>query len=864
MRVPRSTYRLQVNADFPLSRVRELIDYFAALGISDLYLSPILEARPGSKHGYDVTDPGRVNHEVGGDHELERLARELRRHGMRILLDIVPNHMSASEDNPWWRDVLEHGPSSPYARFFDIDWLADPPGANRVLLPILGRELSECIAQQEVRLVLDEEMPTIGYMDRRFPIDPATYPLIFADLENVPEELRAIERSAAALPARDDVMHAADRFAHAEGIRIAFAEARSRLDNAFLAHAARNTSRVLEAQAYTLHYWLTGADLINYRRFFDITDLAGLRTDRPDVFDALHKRVLPWLFNGTLGGVRIDHIDGLRDPEAYLAELQQRSVENTGEYTYVVVEKILIGEEPLPASWQTAGTTGYDFLGTLNGLFLRLDGWDKLGEAYERWTEPIDFRELVYHKQKQVIDQLFAGDTRTLTRRLASLTQLGFQECQAALIEVTANLPVYRTYGTERGLPQHDERLLREAFARARARGGPALALDALESLLVAPNGDDQYELALRWQQFTGPVTAKGLEDTSFYNYHRLISACEVGGDPADPVVDVERFHQRMLDRCLHWPHALNATSTHDTKRGEDTRARLNVLTEFPDVWIASVDQWIERAVPDRLDALQIYQTLIGSWPLSDEIDDRYRARIRQFAEKAMREGKRHSSWKSPDPGYEKTVFEFCNRLLSDAQFVTELTAIETRTSWFGMLNGLSQLAIKLAAPGVPDIYQGSELWNLSLVDPDNRGPVDYELRRRFSGAVSLDALKHDWRSGRIKFELTRRGLQLRNELPDLFASGVYTPIQLLGARGRNAIAFERATDRESVILIAGRFFSDICDVGEWPAPEAWADTRVDCELGEAVNVFTGKQVAGSSVGNLLQGMPCALLRRGR
>ena len=860
MRVPGSTYRLQLNSDFRLRNILELTDYFVGLGITDLYLSPVLEARPGSTHGYDVTNPERINDEIGTDEEFVELSRALAARGIRILLDIVPNHMSASEENPWWRDVLRHGPASRFAGFFDIDWLGDPTGRGRVVLPLLGRIVTECVEAGELRVMLNEEAPAIAYFDRRFPIDPGTYPLIVEELmPTTSAELREISQAAARLPARDDTQRALERHELGNQLELRFAEALRTIPKEQLDLPPSSVARVLEAQAYALTFWQRGSDLINYRRFFDISDLAGLRMDRADVFEATHQRILPWLDDGTISGVRIDHIDGLRDPEGYLTRLLAQA--SPAAPPYVIVEKILIGEEPLPGSWKVAGTSGYDFLGMLNGLFIEPEGWRKLGEAYARWGGVTDFVELVYEKKKLALRKLFGGEARTLTRRLAAATDLGNEECFHALVEMTSLLPVYRTYRTENGIQPQDERLIRETAARARTRGAPTLAMNAFEKLLLDPQGDEQHELAMRWQQFTGPVTAKGLEDTAFYNYHRLISVCEVGADPSDPLMSIERFHEHMLKRGARWPHAMNGTSTHDTKRGEDVRARLNVLSEIPDVWIETVDRWLGRGAPDVLDALQLYQTMLGSWPLDGKIDDGYRERIFAFAEKAVREGKRRSSWQEPDTEYEQGIRDFCDALLGDQRFIFELKQIDQSTAFYGALNSLSQTVLKLGAPGVPDLYQGTELWNLCLVDPDNRRPVDYHLRRDARLDQAWSVLREQWTDGRIKMAITKRALMLRQELSELFVRGEYRPIAVTGAHASHVIAFERVLNNDSVTFVAGRFFTKLSKPGAWPDRAAWGDTRLQMTKRPAHEVLTGRSIQSTDLAEICQELPVAILR---
>lgn len=849
MRVPRSTYRLQVNANFRLSRVHELLDYFTALGISDLYLSPLLQARPGSTHGYDVVDATHVNSEIGSDHEFDQLSAALAQRGGGILLDIVPNHMAASEDNPWWRDVLEQGPASSYADFFDIDWSADPPGKGRLMLPVLGQDLRSCLRAREVQLTIDRNLPALTYFQRTLPLDPGSWPLVLEAFGRAApayrEPLEAIAASAFDLPDRTELDRAKER----RDRSAALAQQLSTILQQMLETTSREAlcaavdverlMEIVDAQAYALTFWVPGGRQINYRRFFDISDLVGLRIELPHVFRAVHARTLPWLINGIVTGLRIDHIDGLRDPKAYLSQLHQQVRAPLASDPFVVVEKVLGGSERLPRDWCTAGTTGYDFVGILNGLFIDAGAWEKLGHDYTRRTGVSDFTTLLREKKKHVIGNLFPSELQSLVGlALRVLPRVSRPDLEMAIAELTACLPVYRTYITEREIADSDRQILKQTLEAVDRHGSDA-PFAQLGRLLMQPSSRDELELVLQWQQFSGPVMAKGMEDTAFYNYHLLVSTCEVGADPSAPVVSVAEFHERMQERLNDWPATMNASSTHDTKRSEDVRARLNVLSELPDEWLSFADRWLgvnstfqndtaDVKVPDTNVELLIYQTILGAWPLTDAAASDFEQRVRDYVLKAAREAKRHTSWRKQNRLYEEALLDFVTVLLHHHDFLQDLRALEAKTSFFGALNSLSQLVLKLGAPGIPDFYQGTELWALSLVDPDNRRPVDYDLRQRLlaQNIEVGDAMKN-WRDGRIKLLVTSRGLACRNACPELFATGDYRAIQVRGKRARNLIAFERAAADRRVLFIAARFYSQLCSPEVWPSAADWSDTTL-------------------------------------
>jgi (1->4)-alpha-D-glucan 1-alpha-D-glucosylmutase len=868
--------------------VQDLLDYFQTLGISDLYLSPLLQARNGSRHGYDVIDPGHVNREIGTDQEFEQLAAALRERAMGILLDIVPNHMSATEANPWWRDLLEHGPASAFAGFFDIDWSVEP-ACGRLALPVLARSPEECVAAQELQLVVHQREVALTYFDRLLPIDAGSFPVLLAALQpclpapmpaDLAQELEATAAAARELPLRSEVARGLARRQQARALHNRLADALQRLP-AFqgITLAPERLLEVLEQQAYMPVYWVPGDRHINYRRFFDVSDLAGLRTEAREVFAAVHQRIIPWLSQGTITGVRVDHVDGLRDPADYLHRLHSTVAQTSRVRPYVVVEKVLLGDEQLPAEWTAAGTTGYDFLSLLNGLFVEPLGWKRLGQAWQQTTESADFTALLRDKKRQVLATLFPGELRSLVRRLGDLVPDAAPEAlEFALTEMTACLPVYRTY--MRSAPNEtDYGVITEALEGARQRGADATLMDWLRGLLLEPGTAAQLDFIQRWQQLTGPVMAKGLEDTAFYHYHRLISSCEVGCDPRRPLSSIEYFHERMQRRHLDAPDSLNTTSTHDTKRSEDVRARVNVLSELASEWLDCVREWrtLHRRfrrrvqdldVPDAGTEWLLYQTLAGAWPLA--ADPAFEQRIVDFMIKAAREAKLRTSWRAENVEYEAALRAFTSAVLArdNLPFRTRFLELQRRVAFYGALNSLSQLVLKLGAPGVPDFYQGCELWSLTLVDPDNRRPVDYEVRRAalLDADFDLGRARQHWRDGRLKALVTRKGLHVRNQYPALFARGQYLPRKIVGQRAGNAIAFERSQDGAAVLFLAARFYSQLCRPESWPTAQDWGDTELwSGEHATWQDAFTGRTLTIQDhipLAAVLADLPVAILVR--
>jgi (1->4)-alpha-D-glucan 1-alpha-D-glucosylmutase len=828
VRTPLSTYRLQLGPDLGFDDVRALLPYLQALGIGDVYLSPAFQARTGSTHGYDVTDPLRLSEVLGGREAFDRLSADLRAREMGLLLDVVPNHMAASVENPWWRDVLQHGRGSRYARFFDIDWEA--PGLDgRLLLPILGKPLEQVVADGELRL----DGSVLRYYETALPLRPDG-------------------------PDTDDLLVLAN------------------------------------AQHYRLAFWREAATRINYRRFFDVADLAALQADDPEVFDASHELALELVRGGQVTGLRIDHIDGLRDPKAYLDRLARESAR-----AYVVVEKILQRSEPLRRDWPIEGTTGYEFLDAAGGLQVDEDGARALGAFAARFVGvDVPFEFLVQTYKMRALDALFRADLDALGRRLERIAQsdpdgagLAGEELRLALAEVVAALPVYRTYVRDLEPTAEDAATIGQAIGAAEARA-PSQALPALRFLrrvllledaagLPEAQARERLELVLRWQQLTGPVEAKGVEDTALYVHNVLISRNEVGSDPGQEAVSVNQFHRSSQLRRRDWPGGLSATSTHDTKRSEDARARISVLSELAGEWAELVEQTAAASrgyrrevdgapAPDPNEELLLYETLVGTWPVYDAAGQEYAERIEAYVLKAAREAKVHTSWIDPAAAYEEALTGFARALLADEGFRARFVPFVERVAWYGALASLGQVVLKVAAPGVPDFYQGTELWNLRLVDPDNRGPVDFERRARWLAELPEHedgTLLRDFRDGRIKLFTTARALALRSAEEQVLRDGSYLPLRPRGQRARHLCAFARTAYGRWVVAVVPRLCTRLAPAGEPPVgARVWGDDVIalpDEAPRRFRDAFTGRVVEGDDglrVADVLGALPFALL----
>jgi (1->4)-alpha-D-glucan 1-alpha-D-glucosylmutase len=936
LRIPSATYRFQFHRRFRFEHAVALVPYLEALGVTDLYASPIFQARRGSSHGYDVTDLTRLNVELGGEGNFDPLVKALQEHGMGLLLDIVPNHMAASVENRWWTDVLESGQGSPFSGFFDIDWHSPKKALNsKVLLPILGGPYGRMIEEQELSLRLEKGGFIVHCHSVRLPVSILSYPRILSLRLSSLEEtygpdhpsfrelwdlITSIEHLGKTAPA--DAESARDRNASGEGIKERLLrlyterhEIREHIDETLRMVNGRKgdpssfdpLDRILSEQHYWLSFWRLANEEINYRRFFAVSDLVSLRVEDPRVFDAAHELVLRLAGEGKITGLRVDHVDGLYDPHGYLVRLMQRLTGAEDDPPpagfYVLVEKILGEEETLPPEWPVHGTTGYDFLNALNGVFISARGVKALDDVYARFSGiPQDFRETAYRSKKLIMDTLFAGEMHSLGQHLGRLAEqdryardLPRKELRAALIEVTACFPVYRTYARGLDLSARDIRHITKALKWAQQRSTEAstpvfdflrrVLLLEIPPALAGAEREEWLRFLMRWQQFTGPIMAKGFEDTSLYIYNRLVSMNEVGGNPASAGVPVNAFHGRCGTAADRWPHTMNATSTHDTKRSEDVRARINVLSEIPEEWEKRLQHWSRQnagkkrivngiATPDPGEEILLYQTLLGAWPLEEEELPGLEPRIESYMVKAMREAKIHTRWIRPNNAHEAAVKEFVASLLEDPSpdtnaFLADFLPFQRKISHYGAINSLAQLLLKIASPGVPDMYQGTELWDFSLVDPDNRRPVDYPRRARLlqdlmtmesPGAAPLPPdLLSTWEDGRVKLFVTYKALSFRRERKDLFLDGAYVPLPVTGGVKEHALAFARNRGDAWAIAAVPRLATRLAPPGEFPLGlGAWGARtaiRLPPELpGRWRNAFTGEilHAAGGDGAKLL------------
>jgi len=963
LRVPVATYRLQFNRSFTFEDARALVPYLAALGISDVYASSYLAARPGSLHGYDLVDHNALNPEIGTDAEYERFVEALRERGMGQLLDVVPNHMGiADARNRWWNDVLENGPSSPYAEFFDIDW--DPVKrelADKVLLPVLGDQYGRVLENQELVLEYESGAFRLRYHEARLPIAPRSaitileyrqdaLAALLGEADPHLQEYRSIITALRNLPGRTETApeRVQERMREKEVIRRRLAQLveasepiRASIEETLRIFNGKPgdprsfdlLDRLLDAQAYRLAHWRVAADEINYRRFFDINELAAIRTENPAVFRETHRLVLRLVEDGKVTGLRIDHPDGLFDPPRYFLALQRERFARAARARlgrgpglaepdleaalaraaeqfelacgsdplrppcrplYLVAEKILAKGERLPTPWAIHGTTGYEFLNLVGGLFVDPASEKLMTAGYAAFTgQRTPFPDLVYEAKQLIMEVSLSSELNVLGHALNRLSErhrysrdFTLNSLTHALREVIACFPVYRTYidGRSPEVSLQDRACVEVAVAFAKRRN-PATSASVFDFvrdvlLLRAPDGADeayhrdQRAFVQRFQQLTPPVTAKGVEDTAFYRSNRLVSLNEVGGEPDRFGISVEEFHTQCVARQEQWPAGLSATSTHDTKRGEDVRARIHVLSEMPRQWRAAVSRWHRwnrrhagqvdgRRAPDRNDEYLLYQTLVGAWPLAPmgpEEAATFTARIQAYLLKAAREAKVHTSWINPNEAYDEALRLFVARVLEPGpgnRFLSDFAAFVTPVARLGMVNGLAQMLIKISAPGVPDFYQGTELWDLNLVDPDNRRPVDFahrrallaELQARIAAgdlAALARGLVEAWPDGRVKLYTLHRALACRRAAVDAFREGDYVPLEATGPGAGHVCAFARRREERVILTVVPRLTARLTGNGlRVPlGRETWGDSRLvlppGFPAGRYIDQFTG------------------------
>jgi (1->4)-alpha-D-glucan 1-alpha-D-glucosylmutase len=915
--IPLATYRVQLTADFDFDAAAAIVPYLKSLGITHLYASPFLKARKGSTHGYDIVDHTQFNPELGGEPGFDRLSGELKRNDIGLILDFVPNHMGVHfADNPWWLDVLEWGEASPYAAAFDIDWDLLPYRARGgVLLPILGSSYRDALEGGEIELRFDAQDGSFSawYFDHRLPIAPQRYSEILATIvDHADAKDTDVGRRILALASRHKGLRQPDRDeAPAFKAELARIPGAATLIGQGLAAYRAGPDRpaqtlalhhLLERQHYKVAHWRLASSDINYRRFFDINTLAGLRMEDARTFAAIHPLVARLIAQDRLQGLRLDHIDGLRDPAQYFQRLRRMIRDARGGARrpfYLLIEKILGEEEHLPRFAGVDGTTGYEWLNAISQVLVDGPGLAQLDEVWRQISSvPPRVDPFLKAAKRRVLETLLTSEFTVLVRLLAriaaghySTRDYSADSLRQAFEQFVLHFPVYRTYLTATQQTAADRALISETIERARAEWFGAddgifdflrdvLTLDLIRKERPLHSPPRVRRFALKVQQFTGPMMAKSLEDTTFYRYHRLLALNEVGGNPDAPALPVERFHAMMQARVRDWPHGLTATATHDTKRGEDARARLLALAELSGDWTAAVGKWkllnashltmmgASRS-PSAAFEYMLYQTLIGAWPLDRPKDSSFVARIQAFALKAAREGKQETSWLNPNPAYENGIRDFIARILDrsqSAEFMESFDGFARRASLIGALNSLSQLTLKATIPGVPDFYQGTELWDVSLVDPDNRRPVNFRERESLLARLSSPdwpALTRQWQNGHIKFAWTRHLLGIRQQYADAFTHGDYRPLEVTGPHRDRVIAFARTDGRDAVIVAVGRTFAAVTDSGrQWPAQTANDGALVvdgydveDCHL-EGCEPSSG----GIPLANLFRHVPAAVL----
>jgi (1->4)-alpha-D-glucan 1-alpha-D-glucosylmutase len=980
---PVSTYRMQLNAGFRFEHARRLAGYFRALGVSHLYSSPILKARPGSPHGYDITDHTQLNPEIGSEKDLQALVRELKNYGMGQVLDFVPNHMGIGFGaNPWWSDVLANGRASEFADFFDLDWdPLKPELRDKLLLPVLGDQYGAELEAGHIRLVCDDEGLHVAYYDKRFPLDPRSMPIIFeaaspkldaAQNDDQHREeacnLRSLLQELGELPPHSETDLERVKIRRSKASPLLESLARLLRASPWIRQLAQEAiercngkpgdlrsfdclHRLLEAQVYRLANWRVSGEEINYRRFFDINDLIGLRMEDPRVFAATHQLLRRLLASDTVQGLRIDHCDGLLNPLQYLIRLQMLYAasqclgeepspplaENGIELEmqdafgrhdwlhdrppcYVVVEKILLPGEDIPAEWLVDGTSGYEFTALVNGLFIDGGNEERFTELYHQFIgSAVDLDLLIYNSKKLIMHSSLASEVNVLAHLLDEISvndryarDFTRKALRDVIRETIACFPVYRTYIDERGeVTARDVAYINLAIRVAKRRNpdkAPA-SLSFLRDILLLKRRESEDQPAyrkklyftLKFQQLTGPVMAKGLEDTTFYIYNRFVANNEIGGSPKQFGVTPEQFHESNQQRAREHPFSMLATSTHDTKRSEDVRARLDVLSEMPRAWRNQVLRWQRvnqplkptlsdgRTVPDANEEYLLYQTLVGTWPFAiagPEARQDYVSRIQQYMTKAVHEAKVNLSWINPDPGYVEALQHFVEQILAQSErgrpnrFLERFLAFLPPVIFYGAINALAQRLLLITSPGNPDIYQGTELWDFSLVDPDNRRPVDYALRRqllaeldRRSESGDLPALcaelLENFRDGRIKLWTTMQALRLRRERRELFHSGMYTPLQVRGSRRQHVVSFARERNGETVIVAVPRLSLTLTQGdNRFPLGKIWDDSEILLPFRSwetLENVFTGEEIRVNatrslSCGEVFGHFPVALL----
>lgn len=921
MRIPTTTYRIQFHSGFPFEAAKNIISYLSELGITDLYASPIFKARAGSTHGYDVVDPNQLNPELGTAENFEDLIKETQQHNMGWLQDIVPNHMAYDSQNLMLMDVLENGTDSESSDYFDIEWnhtYEDIKG--RILAPMLGNFYGECLENGEIQLDYDKDGLSVNYYSLKLPVRIESYAKFIT--QNLGHLTREIGRNhpdfvkllgilylIKSAPAETKGKERYDQIAFVKGLLWelyqqnpevqGFIESNVKFFNGEPGNpeSFNYLDSLLLEQFYRLSFWKVGAEEINYRRFFTVNELISVKVQEIKVFHKTHAFISQLVEEGKITGLRIDHIDGLYDPSEYLRRLREKMGD-----VYITVEKILELGEDLPEFWDIQGTSGYDFLNYVNGIFC-YNNEEYFNNLYIQFTGIKEtYEELSIEKKQLIVDKNLAGDVDNLAqilKKIAGQSRLGIDftmnGLKRTLAEVLTLFPVYRTYVNGDGLREEDRIYVKDVIELARVRI-PLLVneLNFIEKLLLLEwdksLNEEQKALRLhfimRLQQLSGPLMAKGIEDTLFYVYNRLISLNEVGGNPGEFGISPDEFHEFNQKQCTTWLHKMNATATHDTKRGEDVRARLNVISELPKEWEEQVKAWREinrskkgnikgKAVPAANDEYFFYQTLVGTYPFEETEKEAFLERVKDYMLKSVREAKLYTAWLRPDSDYEEGFLKFVEEVLEPSesnQFLKAFIPFQKRIAEYGIYNSLAQTLLKNTAPGVPDTYQGTELWDLSMVDPDNRRPVDYEQRMLYLKEIKekdslalIDELLSHKEDGKIKLFLTYKVLQARKENVDVFQKGNYQPLKVSGKFQNQVVAFARSYEGKTFVVVVPRFLTSVIQPGELPIGEKWEDTKVELPSGMSsvlTDVFTSESVKDASllVSEVLKYFPVALL----
>lgn len=927
MRIPTATYRFQFHSGFKFEQAKNLVAYLAELGISDLYASPIFKARKGSTHGYDVVDPTQLNPELGTTEDFERLIQEIQQYDLGWVQDIVPNHMAYDSQNSWLMDVLENGSDSDFRDYFDIEWehsYEDIKG--RLLAPMLGNFYGQCLENGEIQLNYDENGLSVNYFSLKLPVRIESYAKFIT--QNLGHLGRALGRRhpdfikllgilylMKSAPGETKGKERYDQIAFVKGLLWElytqntevkeFIDSNVKFFNGEKGNpeSFNHLDTLLKEQFYRLSFWKVGAEEINYRRFFTVNELISVKVQEIKVFHKTHTLISQLVEEGKITGLRIDHIDGLYDPTEYLKRLREK----TGD-VYITVEKILEVKEKLPEIWPIQGTSGYDFLNYVNGIFCKTESEKQITDIYQKFTRvESSYEQLFIEKKQLIVEKNLAGDVDNLAqilKKIAGQSRLGIDftmnGLKRTLAEVLTLFPVYRTYINGDGLNEDDSFYIKEVIEEARGRIPLLLnELNFIEKLLLLEWEESltpeqktlRLHFVMRLQQLSGPLMAKGIEDTLFYVYNRLTSLNEVGGNPGKFGITLSDFHEFNQKRSIAWTHKMNATATHDTKRGEDVRTRLNVLSEIPQEWEKQIKSWSEinrskkvkvrgREVPVPNDEYFFYQTLVGAYPFKKSESEHFVVRVKDYMLKSVREAKLHTAWLRPDTDYEDGFLSFVEKVLEPSesnQFFQEFLPFQQWVAEYGIFNSLSQTLLKYTSPGVPDTYQGTEFWDLSMVDPDNRRPVDYEQRIAFLQEIKeksqtdilklIDELSSSKKDGRIKLFLTYKLLQTRKEKLAVFQQGDYLPLEVFGKFKDNVVAFARSFGDTMVIAVAPRFLTSLVQPGEAPLGEAvWGDTQL--ELPQALqftwrDAITNQMISGSgkiAIAQILQHFPVALL----